>query len=265
MSSQLTEQRVRSADGTEIGFLTLGSGPPLLFVHGTLTTGDDWCPVAAALADRFTCCIMSRRGRGRSGDGPDYSLDKECQDIRAVLDTFGARAHLLGHSYGAVCALETARRSSIRRLVLYEPPLPIAGSVIGPAFPAFREAVERRRLDDALTVMLRDLAHLSPDQLARLRSRPLWNGMAALTPTALRELEVIAGLERGVERFAAVAAPTLLLVGTGTARHHQVASGAVQQRLPNARTVLLEGQGHEAHVNIPEVVAREIADFLGQE
>jgi pimeloyl-ACP methyl ester carboxylesterase len=259
----MSEQRVRSADGTAIGFLTLGSGPPLVFVHGSLTTGDDWRPVAAALADRFTCCIMSRRGRGRSGDGPDYSLDKECQDIQAVLDACGTRPHLLGHSYGAVCALETARRSPIGKLILCEPPLPVDGTVIGPAFPAFRDAVQRRQLDEALTIMLKDLGQLSAEQVARLRGRPLWNDLAALTPSALRELETIDSLEPGVDRFAGVMAPALLLVGTGTARHHKVAARALQARLPNARTVLFEGQGHDAHVSIPDVVAREIAGFLG--
>jgi pimeloyl-ACP methyl ester carboxylesterase len=262
MSTPFSEAEAESIDGTRIGLLALGSGPPLVFVHGGLTTGDEWRPVAAALADRFTCLIMSRRGRGRSGDAAAYSLDKECQDIQAVLNVAGVDACLVGHSYGALCALEAARRFSIGKLVLYEPPLPIDASLIGPAFAAFRDAVAGGRFQDALLIMLRDLVHLNEDQLASLRSTPVWSDMAALTPSAKRELEVIASLELGVERFGCVSAPTLLLVGTETAAHHKAAASALQQTLPNARTVLLERQGHEAHVYVPDVLAGKIGAFL---
>src|SRR5690606_30206164 len=97
-------------DGTRIGYLRLGEGPGLVFSHGSLTTGDDWLPVASRLADRFTCYVMSRRGRGRSAAGPAHSLERECEDIAAVLAEAGPGAYLLGHSYGAICALETALR-----------------------------------------------------------------------------------------------------------------------------------------------------------
>jgi pimeloyl-ACP methyl ester carboxylesterase len=206
--------------------------------------------------------LRSRRGRGRSGDAAAYSLDKELEDIEAVLRACDRTAHVLGHSYGAVCALETARRSSIGKLALYEPPLPIDGSTVGPAFATFRHAVAAGRLDEALATMLRDIVHVSDDQLFSLQRSPLWDQMAALTPSAKRELEVIAGLERGVDRFRAMSAPTLLFLGTETAPHHKTAVRALQQALPNARTAFLPGQGHEAHVHAPDLVAREIAEFL---
>ena len=129
MSSQPEERVARSADGTPIGFLKFGSGPSLVFVHGSVNTGEEWLQVATAMAEQFTCYVMDRRGRGRSGDAAAYSLDRECEDIIAVLEVAGPEAHLLGHSYGAICALETARRLPIGRLVVYEPPLPVDGPV----------------------------------------------------------------------------------------------------------------------------------------
>jgi pimeloyl-ACP methyl ester carboxylesterase len=262
MSIAPSEHRVRSADGTDIGFLAHGRGPAIVFVHGGLTMGDEWRAVAAELADRFTCLIMTRRGRGRSGDAADYSLDKEREDIQAVMTIAGGGATLLGHSYGAVCALEAARVGAIRRLILYEPPLPIDAPVVGPAFGDVRAAVASGQFDSALTIMLRDLVHVSAAQLEGLRRSPIWTDMAALTPTVVRELEVLGRLEPGVDRFRRVSSPTLLLLGTETAPHHSVASNALQRALPNARTVLLDGQGHEAHIAVPNLVATRIAEFL---
>src|SRR3954468_11613596 len=120
-------QHVVSHDGTRIELLALGSGPPIVFVHGSLTTGREWLPVASLLADRFTCLVMHRRGRATGHDQAAYSLDAECDDIAAVIAASGQDAHIVGHSYGALCALETARRGRTGRLILYEPPLPIDG------------------------------------------------------------------------------------------------------------------------------------------
>jgi pimeloyl-ACP methyl ester carboxylesterase len=230
MSTQLSQGVAHSADGTSIGYIKLGTGPGLVIVHGSLTTGDEWLPVASALADRFTSYLMDRRGRGRSGDGEGYSLSKECEDIKAVLDAAGPDSFLLGHSYGAICALEAARRFPVSALVLYEPPLPIHETIIGPAFKDFRSAVDRNELDEALTIGLRDLVRMSSDEIAGLRRTPFWTGMAALTPTWTRECEAIDLLKLGVSRFAGMASPTLLLVGTATAPHHIEASRDAERK-----------------------------------
>lgn len=265
MSNQPSEGVAHSADGTSIGFTKFGTGPGLVVVHGSLTTGDVWFPVATALADRFTSYVMDRRGRGRSGDSGDYSISKECEDIKAVLDVAGPGSFLLGHSYGAICTLEVARRVSVSKLVLYEPPLPIHDTVVGPAFKDFRSAVKRHELDEALTIGLRDLVKVSTDEIAGLRRTPLWAGMAALTPTWTRECEAIDRLELGVSRFARVASPTLLLVGTATAFHHIEASRALEQVLSDVRSVELKDQGHQAHLTATADFVAAVAHFLGEE
>lgn len=263
MITQQSEGIVRSADGTSIGFLKLGTGPGLVIVHGSLTTGDEWVPVASLLADRFTCFLMDRRGRGRSGDDPQYSLSKEAEDIKAVLEAAGPNPYLLGHSYGAICTLETARAVSVAKLVLYEPPLPIHNAVVGPAFEDFRSAVRRSELDEALTIGLRDLVRMSDDEVTGLRTTPLWAVMSALTPTWTREIQEIKQLEFGVARFSGILSPTLLLIGSVTAPHHVVASNALEEALPDPRSIQLEGQGHQAHLTATAAFAKAVANFLG--
>ena len=76
-----SEGSVRSGDGVSIGFARIGNGPALVLVHGSLSDGDDWRKVVSLLAGRFTCYIMDRRGRGRSGDSPEYSIEREYEDV----------------------------------------------------------------------------------------------------------------------------------------------------------------------------------------
>src|SRR5207253_10380171 len=114
----------KSKDGTRIAFARSGDGPPLVLVHGTTADHTRWAPILGELEARFTVHAMDRRGRGGSGDAQDYSLEKEFDDIVAVVDSIGEPVHLLGHSYGALCSLEASLLTkNIRKLVLYEPPI----------------------------------------------------------------------------------------------------------------------------------------------
>src|SRR5262245_17922096 len=113
-----------SKDGTPIGFERSGKGPPLVLVHGTSADHTRWKPLLPELESRFTLYAVDRRGRGGSGDASTYSVEREFEDIAAVVDAVGEPSFLLGHSYGAVCALEASLRThNVRKLVLYEPPI----------------------------------------------------------------------------------------------------------------------------------------------
>jgi pimeloyl-ACP methyl ester carboxylesterase len=113
---------VTSRDGARIAFWSSGEGKPLLLVHGT--TADHtttWRYVGPALERRFTVHAMDRRGRGGSGDGPAYDLQREAEDVAAVVDAIGGPINVLGHSHGALCAIEAALlTTNLRRLILYE-------------------------------------------------------------------------------------------------------------------------------------------------
>lgn len=263
-SLQSIEGNANSADGTLVGYLKIGTGPSLVVVHGSLGTGDEWLPVALELAQYFTCYLLDRRGRGRSGDSIAYSLDKEIEDIKAVLDVAGPDAFLLGHSYGAICAIETANKYPVAKLVLYEPPLPITGTVVGPAFEDFKQAIATNQLENALIIMLTRLVNISDDQLKGLQQSPFWNDMVELSPTVVRELQVIEGLDHGVERFSNLSSPTLLIMGTETAPHHITAIRALQTTLPNTQTVEFPGQGHDAHLLITKEFSNEVMEFLSK-
>ena len=113
---------VTSKDGTPIAYWRSGEGPPLVLVHGTTADHSRWTPVLPAFEQRFTVCAVDRRDRGGSGDSEDYSIEREFEDVAAVVDSIGEPVDLLGHSYGAVCALEAALLTrNVHKLVLYEP------------------------------------------------------------------------------------------------------------------------------------------------
>src|SRR5687768_6369257 len=121
--------RVISTDGTPIAYRRSGEGPALVLVHGTAADHTRWQSILPALEERFTVYAIDRRGRGGSGDAPTYAIEHEFEDVAAMVDAISGPVSLLGHSYGALCALEAALRTdNVRRLVLYEPPIPTGGA-----------------------------------------------------------------------------------------------------------------------------------------
>ena len=120
----MSVEQVVSADGTPIAVWRSGEGPPLVLVHGAAADHSRWAPVLPALEERFTVLAIDRRGRGRSGDADDYALEREFEDVAAVVEWAGEAVNVLGHSHGGVCALEAALLTDrIGKLVLYEPPM----------------------------------------------------------------------------------------------------------------------------------------------
>ena len=114
---------VRSKDGTPIAFDRLGVGPPLIVVLGSLNDRSFAAPLAEALSPHFTVYAYDRRGRGASGNTPPYAVDREIEDIDALISEAGGSAFVYGHSSGAKLALDaTARGLAITKLALYEPP-----------------------------------------------------------------------------------------------------------------------------------------------
>jgi pimeloyl-ACP methyl ester carboxylesterase len=262
MSPVVEECTVRSADGTQISFQKSGTGPAVVIVHGSTDSHEGWMPVALALADRFTCYVLDRRGRGSSGDRPAYALARECEDIAAVLDGSGGEAHLLAHSFGAICALEVARQHPVARLAIYEPPLLLPPEVLEPMVRDVAGAMDRGDFDEGLSRFLLRGPALSEDEVLLLRTTPIWERMIEAAPTLLRELVAIQQLPGDVERFREVTAPTLLLVGSESRTELRDASSALERTLPDARTLVLEGQAHVANMLAPEAVAARVAEFL---
>ena len=253
---------VTSADGTPIAVWRTGEGPPLVLVHGSAADHTRWRPVLPTLGERFTVLAMDRRGRGGSGDADRYALDREVDDVLAVVRSAGGAVRLLGHSHGAVCALEAARRTGrLRALVLYEPPL---GFVRWPAAVVGRlEALlAAGRRDALLEAFLAEVAGLPADQIALMRSLPAWEGRLAAAHTIPREERVNREYAFDPARFGAVRVPTLLLSGGHSPPAFRAAADAVAAALPDCHIAVMPGQRHAAMDTATERFTAEVLDFL---
>lgn len=255
---------VLSADGTKIGFTKIGSGSvPVVMVHGALSSSEQWMPVAKALSNHCTCYVMDRWGRGESEDRISYSIEKEAEDIEAVLEAAGTDAFLLGHSSGAIYTLETALNRSVAGLILYEPPIHgFHRRFVQEVWDKIVAAAEEDRYEDVVHIFLSDEAEVPEDALAHLKTTPLWEQRVALAPHSVREWEELIRVEPTVNRYRNVEVPTLLLAGTITENHPSFATEALSDLLSNAQIAVLEGQGHTANLMAPELVAEKITLFI---
>ena len=162
-------QTLASKDGTKISYLTTGEGPALIIVPGALSFASNYALLASALGETFTVHTIERRGRGLSGpQGDDYCLAKELEDIAALQQATKA-GFLLGHSYGGLIALESARNNrAFTKVAVYDPGVSIDGSISMKWMPAYsRYLAERKYLDAFATFSI----GTGPEQG---KNMPLW-------------------------------------------------------------------------------------------
>jgi pimeloyl-ACP methyl ester carboxylesterase len=256
-------QTVTAADGTPIAYRRSGSGPPLLLVHGTTADHTRWAGISPALETHFTVYAMDRRGRGASGDGPEYSLPHEGEDVVAVVDALGEPVNLLGHSYGALCALEGAMRtSSIRTLILYEPPLPGGEQIVPPETLARLDGmIARGEREAALITFFREVVGVPESQMDAVRSHPAWPGRLASAHTLGRETRVEAEYALDLDRLRTVRTPTLFLLGGASPPAFHTATHRLHAALPMSRIHVLEGQQHMAMDTAPEAFVDVVRQF----
>ncbi len=266
----VAEGSVHSADRTRIVYRRLGSGPAIVFVHGSVSTHTDWMPVARLLSDRFTCFAMDRRGRAKSGEGiGPYSIEREYEDIEAVLAAAktetGRDPYLVGHSYGAICALGAAMRHPVPRLVVYEPPLPAGGPVAGENLEPYARAIAEGDPDKALELGLAAFPKMPAEDITALRVSRAWPRLRALAKSWIRELVEMDAQSRDLTHYSALSCPSMLLVGSLSPEHPMLdAARALAKVLPVMRVEWLPGQGHSAMREAPEIVARLIREFLAE-
>ena len=262
----MSKQSVTSEDGTPISYWRSGQGPPLVLVHGTTADHSRWAPVLPEFEKHFSVCAIDRRGRGGSGDSDDdYAIEREFEDVAAVVDSFGEPAFLMGHSYGAICALEASLLTpNVRKLVLYEPPLDVTDEKINPPelidrLEALLDAGDR---EGVVATMLREAAGVPPEVLEYMRSLPAWGARVAAAHTIPRELRAQETHRFEPERFGNLGVPTLLLVGGESPSAFEKAAKAVSEALPNSRIVVMEGQEHVAIDTATDLFTREVLRFL---
>jgi pimeloyl-ACP methyl ester carboxylesterase len=253
-----------SKDGTPIACFRSGSGSPLVLVHGGTADHARWAPVLPAFEKHFTVYSCDRRGRGASGDAAVYAIEREFEDVAAIVDGLGGPVDLLGHSWGALCSLEaSARVKNLRRLVLYEPPIP-AGMPIYPPGIADRlqgmlDAGDR---EGVISTFLREVPRVPPEQLARMQAAPAWPHRVAAAHTIVRELKAHEGYTFDAGRFLDVRTPTLLLLGGASPPFFKAATDRVHEALQSSRVVVLPDQQHVAIDTATDLFAGEVLKFL---
>ncbi len=251
---------VTSPDGTQIGLLTAGQGPPLLLVHGGMGCIASWQSLWDVLTGRWRVTAMDRRGRGSSGDTGPYDVSREFEDVAAAAASLGGSADVFGHSFGATCALGAAARGApIRRLALYEPPgrrpprewrdrvrAMIAAGQPGPAMASF----------------LTEIIGLSEEQVIELRNAPRdYDVMPIVSATMPREGQAIAGADLPA-LAAGVPVPVLLILGSASPAWAHDITGELAAGLPESTLAVLDGQGHDAIDSAPGLLASELAGFF---
>lgn len=254
-----------SQDGTSIAYQRSGNGPPLMLVHGAVADHTRWAPVLPMLAQRFTVYAMDRRGRGSSGDAEEYAIQREFEDVAALVDSVGGPVNLLGHSFGALCCLEAALLTpNIAKLILYEPPPPgIKGTLPPGVTDKVQTALEAGDRESAISTFLLEVGRLTPTELEMLRSGPAWSARIAAAHTILREIQGLEALPLfNPERFASLTTLTRLLLGGNSAALYRDSIEQLQKALPNSTTVILPNQQHVAMNTAPDLFVREVLDFL---
>jgi pimeloyl-ACP methyl ester carboxylesterase len=244
---------VISKDGTPIAFDQSGQGTGLILVAGATATRVAEASVAATLASDFTAFAYDRRGRGDSGDTAPYAVEREVEDIEALIDEAGGSAFVFGHSSGAVLALEAARllSSKIKKLALYEPPFIVDDS--RPPLPEnyvahLIDLVASNRRGEAVEYFMTAAVGVPAEMVAQMRQSPMWPGLEAVAHTIAYDGTIMGDTMRGnpapLKKWASVTVPTLVMDGGISHPFMHSAAQAITAILPNARRQTLAGQDH---------------------
>jgi len=272
---------VTSKDGTTIGYRQMGSGPGLILVHGGMQSAENFMKLASALAGTFTVVVPDRRGRGLSGRyGEDYTIRKAVEDMQALLAETGTH-NVFGLSAGAVVAIESALAlPEIRRLAVYEPPLPVDDGFPLYWVPRYEQEMARGDSASAMITVMQGLGDTSVfSKLPRFVVLPLVRSMLnaqdkeakqgivtlkSLLPTMRYEVQMINTMEHTVEDYKDMQADVLLLGGSKSADYLKRALNRLEDILPHVRRIEFAGFDHIAADNggHPERVAEELLRFF---
>jgi len=259
---------VTSADGTTIASQRYGTGRPLLIVSGALFASELWFRAASLIAAQRCAVVVDRRGRGKSSNSPTYAPEREVEDLLAVLDGLGGPVDLLGHSSGAILALQVAQHSpaNLERLIVYEPPVFFdAPDRIAEDLPERLEALlSQEKLDAAVETFLREGPRASEAELRRMKDGPAWAQMVkGLAHTVAYDSRVQRAFSGDPARLARVRVPTRMLLGSASPARMRRAAETITARLPNATLTELPEQQHVAMLTAPALFAAAVNEFLG--
>jgi len=259
---------VLSKDGTAIAFDQSGQGPALILVVGAFNDRSTGLPLAAVLSEHFTVFNYDRRGRGMSGDTAPYAIEREIDDIDALITEAGGSAFVFGHSSGAVLALEAAHLlpTKITKLAVYEPPFIIDDSrppVPQDYVPHLNELIAAGRRDEAVEYFMTDAMLVPAEMVAQMRQSPMWPQIEAVAHTIPYDGTIMGDTMSGnpstIRKWASVTVPTLVMVGGASPAFFHNGTQTLVDILPNARHRLFPGQDHGV---ADEVLVPALVEFF---
>lgn len=253
---------VTSSDGTTIALDRMGEGSSVILVSGGSTDRMANAPLAELLARDFTVFNYDRRGRGPSGDTPPYAIEREVEDIEAVVGAAGGSAYLYGTSSGAALALEAAASGlAITKLALWEPPYFLDENLRPPKdqVEQYNKMLAQGRRGDAVEYFMAKVVGMPPEFVAQARAAPWWKAQEDLAHTLVYDAIIMGDYSLPTKQAALVTAPTLVMVGGASFPFFQETVEALAKALPRGQTRTLEGQTHDV---APEAMAPVLKDFF---
>ena len=249
-------QKASSRDGTAIAFDRVGNGPPVILVVGAFNDRMKGAPLAAFLSPGFTVFTYDRRGRGDSGDSANYAVEREIEDLDAVIHAAGGSAFVMGYSSGAVLALQAAARGvAITKLALYDaPPVQLAEHA-----NSLAELVLAGHRGAAVEYFQTRVVGIPAHVVEQLRNAPFRPALEAMAHTLVYDATIMSEARLTAEQGANIRQPTLAIAGGAGPAFMRENSAAIAASLPNARAVTLEGETHEI---VPEVLGPVLRRFF---
>jgi pimeloyl-ACP methyl ester carboxylesterase len=255
---------VTSRDGTTIAFDRLGKGSPVVLVTGGSVDRTSNAVLAQELAADFTVFNYDRRGRGPSGDTPPYAIEREVEDIEAVIEAAGGSANLWGSSSGAVLAMiATASGAPVTRLALWEPPFILDEKARPPAdqVEQYERMIAEGRRGDAAEYFMSKVVGMPPEFVADARKQPWWAAQEALAHTLAYDARIMGDYSIPTDTAGSVKVPTLVLAGGVDMPFMRDSAKALADALPDGQVQFLEGQGHDVD---PRVLAPTLKAFFSR-
>jgi len=257
-------EKTLSRDGTALAYRRRGEGPPVILVGGALSTAATEAPLARLLSPRLGVVTYDRRGRGSSGDIGPYAVEREVEDLAALVAAVGGRASVFGVGAGGALALEaSAAGVPIDLLAVYEPTY--TPGAAGARFKASCTARLHRLLsvgDRAGAVELfLSVTGVPADTIARMRRAPLWPGLVSLAHTLAYDDALLGDGSIPAARFASVTARTLVVCGGSSSDRARLATRALADAVPRARHRTLTGQTRDL---APQGVAPVLTEFFAR-
>lgn len=259
-----------SKDGTKIGFFTSGEGPPLLLVHGGLGDHSRWDALRPHLEPHRSIHAMDRRGRGISGDHPNYDIVREFEDVTAVIDAIAKDSDypvdIYAHSAGGIYTVGASKSTSnIRSITIYEgwdwlnpedkvPPQTVLEQM--------DKLIAKGNREGACELLFREVIGVEENEMEEVRTLPSWPGRVAIVHTVSRE--VLSFLESGFnpQQYGSILVPMMLMVGAESPENWKSDAESFASTLPDVRIEILDGQGHSADMLAPALVTEKLLSFL---